>query len=1128
MFYFRQLVLQLVCCCTSVICFGKLLPPPATPPIVITKSVANVTASSALLSGSITSNGSSTVTAKGFVWSTSPNPRLGNAFFTTEASSSSPFSHTATGLTDSTIYYVCVYATNSLGTGYGSDVVFTTSALLAPALMPATTLSFNSGTANWNSIAGAAGYRIDVSPDKRFDTAIIASEDFENSLTLFTTSTGPLNFYSGNSASGDMPPGTPFAATGIYALGKTNGSVTITSAGINTIGYSTPWLHFRLAALGIGSIGEGPDETDIVSVSISPDNGVSFYNTLQVTGKSNANWSYSSGLGIATTAYDGNSTPVTNTPFSGGSRSADGYSNLYVTGLPAVSNLVVRITFNCGTSERWLIDNFTIEGFRESYVSGFKDLTVNTNGIAVTGLSAATNYYYRVRTIGSSYTTASSSTQSFSTINDPSTADYRSRATGNFSSKATWEYNSTGTTWADAIQPPGSNNNITLQNLHTITQDIDHTIAAGKTFTMNAGSSYIVGAGKSFTVAGTASFNGQPVTFKTNGTNTPGRLGQVTGTLTNATNVTVERFIPLGKVAYRQLAPGVTTATPILNHWQEGKPATPTPGAGMHITGSTTGANGFDQTIVGGISMYTYAAGTPVFTSIGNTDVKTLNALQGYRVFVNGDRNADLTVSTTTAGPGTPNISMNHETTIRATGTVITGPVTYNSTGATAGALSNSSSALTTIKEEFSMIPNPYWSPVDFDLLTKTGVASTYWLWDPSMANRGAYVSYNSTTGSSGGNITKDIQPGQSIFVQTTGGSPSIVFNEDDKSTGFTNTIRTAGETPGKMRVKLYTSIALHTGGNMQDATMVAFRDDFNDAISNEDAAKFTNTDENIAIVKGNTALGVEGRPTVAADDTIAIRLWKLYGNNSYTLRLDGTDFDAGITGILVDKKLNQQYTLNMSGSIDVPFAFSSSDSSSFYDRFILVFRSATVLPVSFTTVKAFKKNNAIQVEWNTATETNVKQYEVERSIDGRLFNKAGAVTAKASATGSAYEWLDLTPASGNNYYRIRSVANNGATTVSGIASVNLNDLYVSSSIFPNPVKGKKFHWRLAGLERGNYTIRLFNQLGQTLFTKPFISQGGSLTNTIEINESLAPGVYILYVQNSFGIQRHEQVSVQR
>jgi hypothetical protein len=660
-------------------------------------------------------------------------------------------------------------------------------------------------------------------------------------------------------------------------------------------------------------------------------------------------------------------------------------------------------------------------------------------------------------------------------------------------------------------------------------QTTDGTTNALNNLTLSSGASATLGNKLNLygtlTAAGTFNAATQSLVLKASSATSMARVANITGALNNADNVTVERMIPMGKRAYRQLAPGVNSTGNIRANWQNG--GVYAAGVGMHITGSTSGANGFDATQTGAASMYTYTAGAVNFTAIPGTDgTNKLDALRGYRVFVIGDRNADLTIPNNT-GTGTPNINLNAATTLKATGTLVTGKVEYNNAGVSVNdVLADASNSLSTTNGDYALIANPYWSPVNWDAMTKSNVATTYYIWDPAIGNRGAYVSWTTGTGSNNGlsAMNNHIQPGQAIFVQSTGATPSITFNEANKSTGFTNTFRTINETPSKVRVYLKANNA-----QVQDGTTVAFRDDFNNAVGAEDAEKFTNSDENIAIVRGSSVLGVEGRTTVvAAADTVPLRLWRLFTNNTYSLKLDGSDFDAGITGYLLDRKYNQQYPLDLNGSIEVPFAFTANDSSSFYDRFMLVFRTATVLPVSFTSVKAYKKNTAIQVEWNTATETNTRQYEVERSGDGRLFSKMGTVAAKASnSNGSAYDLLDANPLTGSNYYRVKAVGNSGVIGYSAVVRVNMNGLYVNSSIYPNPVKGSKFDWKLEGLEKGSYTIRLYNQLGQTLYRKLFTSQGGSLSETIELNESLAPGVYTLVLQNSFGTQRQQQLSIQ-
>src|SRR5688572_16288653 len=88
----------------------------------------------------------------------------------------------------------------------------------------------------------------------------IASEDFENSVSLFSNTGG--TFYSGNSAAGDRPATSPFAFLNTYALGVSNGTATLTSNGINTSTYNTVQLSMRLASFSLNSTANGADASD--------------------------------------------------------------------------------------------------------------------------------------------------------------------------------------------------------------------------------------------------------------------------------------------------------------------------------------------------------------------------------------------------------------------------------------------------------------------------------------------------------------------------------------------------------------------------------------------------------------------------------------------------------------------------------------------------------------------------------------------------------------------------------------------------------------------------------------------------------------------------------------------------
>ena len=101
---------------------------PATAPSVITTSALGITNSSAVSGGTV-SDGGAPVTARGVCWSQSPNPGIADNY-TMEGTGSGGFTSSITGLKPGTDYHIRAYATNSLGTVYGSDISFTTATAL--------------------------------------------------------------------------------------------------------------------------------------------------------------------------------------------------------------------------------------------------------------------------------------------------------------------------------------------------------------------------------------------------------------------------------------------------------------------------------------------------------------------------------------------------------------------------------------------------------------------------------------------------------------------------------------------------------------------------------------------------------------------------------------------------------------------------------------------------------------------------------------------------------------------------------------------------------------------------------------------------------------------------------------
>jgi hypothetical protein len=115
-------------------------------PTVNTTVVSNITSTSADSGGNVTSDGGAAVTARGVCWSTSPNPTTADST-TSNGTGTGAFTSNMTGLSPGTTYHVRAYATNSVGTAYGSDITFTTNAV-APTVTTTAISNITSTTAD--------------------------------------------------------------------------------------------------------------------------------------------------------------------------------------------------------------------------------------------------------------------------------------------------------------------------------------------------------------------------------------------------------------------------------------------------------------------------------------------------------------------------------------------------------------------------------------------------------------------------------------------------------------------------------------------------------------------------------------------------------------------------------------------------------------------------------------------------------------------------------------------------------------------------------------------------------------------------------------------------------------------
>ena len=120
--------------------------------------------------------------------------------------------------------------------------------------------------------------------------------------------------------------------------------------------------------------------------------------------------------------------------------------------------------------------------------------------------------------------------------------------------------------------------------------------------------------------------------------------------------------------------------------------------------------------------------------------------------------------------------------------------------------------------------------------------------------------------------------------------------------------------------------------------------------------------------------------------------------------------------------------------------------------------RNDLVLPVVFVNITAAynSTSNTTLIRWSTAQEMNSDVFVIERSLDGSKWAAIGTVKAAGSSNNLRnYEFTDLSPQPGTNFYRLNQVDLDQGFIYSKVVSITTKkelDTYIS--LYPNPAIG--------------------------------------------------------------------------
>lgn len=176
------------------------------------------------------------------------------------------------------------------------------------------------------------------------------------------------------------------------------------------------------------------------------------------------------------------------------------------------------------------------------------------------------------------------------------------------------------------------------------------------------------------------------------------------------------------------------------------------------------------------------------------------------------------------------------------------------------------------------------------------------------------------------------------------------------------------------------------------------------------------------------------------------------------------------------------------------------------------------ILPLKLVSFSGVMQNGAATLHWTTSNELNTSHFELQRSTNGRDFNKLADIPVADNITGDqVYQYVDNAGILANHgpfaWYRLKMVDTDGKFTYSKMVVVNVNNKTFSIAGISNPIRGN-LQVNIEAAKQSITTFLLMGMDGKILLQHRQLITPGSNSIRINLGSKLPAGNYMLQVQN--------------
>jgi hypothetical protein len=186
------------------------------------------------------------------------------------------------------------------------------------------------------------------------------------------------------------------------------------------------------------------------------------------------------------------------------------------------------------------------------------------------------------------------------------------------------------------------------------------------------------------------------------------------------------------------------------------------------------------------------------------------------------------------------------------------------------------------------------------------------------------------------------------------------------------------------------------------------------------------------------------------------------------------------------------------------------------FDNAFLCIALNCTLPVKLKSFDATFTSCNVNLSWQSATENNFKDYQLQYSRDGINYTTVTLFNGKGNDSRYAFTHQ---PSEGKAFYRLKLEDQDGRFEYSKVISLNIDCNKSTVWVYPNPVSDL-LNINVSGQRNVNAMAALYSNTGVLLYRQPVING----TNTLDV-KNLSSGVYTL-ILNTGDKMEHYKIQV--